>query len=320
MARLTLDNIIDVTLRDGGYLNQWQFSNTEITSIIEFVLQQGIHKIEIGHLRSPENATSLVNGCPTDFLAELRLAYPAMEMVCMLNPEEDWQTALEAKVASIDMVRIPCTDTQIESALAIAEYLHTQSTTIKVSINLICISSYSPEEIRELLTQISSSPWVDIIYFADSRGALYPNEIAPIIALGTQLCHQPLGFHAHDTLGNAIENSNHAFASGCHFIDVTLNGFGLCGGNTSLAAYLEHNALSPADAKLEDKVVDFVTKNLSLTHDDGDKHYLYQMLARKNIDPIWSDKLVEKYPQGLQEIIHQLPRKNYKDLQSVIGY
>lgn len=317
MTDIRLDNILDVTLRDGGYLNQWQFSRVEITQLIDFLAKQGIRRVEVGFLRTVAQTTSVINGCPAAFLQEIDRQHPGMQWVGMLNPADaDWREAVEGKLQYLSLVRLTCTAEMIERALTIAAYLHEQSPTIKVSINLICISSYRHAEIVDLLKHIALSPHVDRLYFADSRGALLPQDIEPLFALAKQHCQLPLGFHAHDTLGNAVENSNRAFACGCDLIDVSLNSFGLAGGNTSLAAYLKTNAL--ANASIETATLDFCEQRLSLREADMGDRSLFALLARRNVDPIWSDTLLEKYPHELAGLIGRLPRQPYKTLDEVL--
>ena len=316
MTKPRLSNILDVTLRDGGYLNKWQFSRQEVIDMMGFLLKQGVHQAELGFLRTADKTTSMVNGCPAEFLAEITQLYPDMQCVGMLNPaDEDWKEAVNGKLQYLSLVRLTCTAELIERALVIADYLHQQSPTIKVSINLICISSYQHDEIVALLKRIAPSPHVDRLYFADSRGALYPQEIEPLIALANQHCDQPLGFHAHDTLGHAIENANRAFACGCDLIDVSLNGFGLAGGNTPLAGYLQANSL--VETSIDTETRDFCKQHLSLREADMGDRSLFAVLAQKNIDPIWSDELLVKYASELSQLVGSLPRQTYKTLDEV---
>ncbi|EIJ36814.1 pyruvate carboxyltransferase [Thiothrix nivea] len=317
MADISLENILDVTLRDGGYLNQWQFSRKEVRYLLDFLARQGIRQVEVGFLRTAAQTTSVVNGCPATFLQEITQQHPGMQWVGMLNPADaDWREAVAGKLPYLSLVRLTCTAEVIGQALEIAAYLHEQSPTIKVSINLICISSYRYAEIVDLLKRIAPSPHVDRLYFADSRGALLPHEIEPLYALAKQHCQLPLGFHAHDTLGNAVENSNRAFVCGCDLIDVSLNSFGLAGGNTSLAAYLKANAL--ADTPIETATLDFCEQHLSLREADMGDRGLFALLARQNVDPIWSDDLLETYPHELAGLIDRLPRQPYKTLDEVL--
>ena len=211
-----LDNILDVTLRDGGYLNDWQFSSTEVTKTLSFLYRMGLRKIEVGFLRTPEKSTSMVNECPLDFLEHINHLYPDVSFACMLHPADDnWQRAVADKLPYISLVRIPFTADNKERALEIADGLHEQSSDIQVSLNLISVSSYSLHEIEYLLKKISLSASVDIIYFADSRGALYPDKVQSIISLARDISSRPMGFHAHDTQGKAVENSDCAFRYGC---------------------------------------------------------------------------------------------------------
>lgn len=317
ITNIKLQNILDVTLRDGGYLNQWQFSTAEVMHVIDFLEQQGIQQVEVGFLRTNAETTSVVNGCPTSFLAEITRHYPTMQWVGMLNPaEENWKEAVTGKLQYLSLVRLTCTADILNRALMIADYLHEQSPTIKVSINLICISSYQHSEVTDLLKRIALSPNIDRLYFADSRGALYPNEIEPLVVLARQYYQEPLGFHAHDTLGNAIENSNRAFDCGCDLIDVSLNGFGLAGGNTSLADYLANNALGEPDVVTE--TLSFCEKYLSLKERNMGNRTLLAALAKKNIDPIWSKNLLERYTNNLKRLVGMLPRKPYKTLDEVL--
>ncbi|NEO10143.1 MULTISPECIES: hypothetical protein [unclassified Moorena] len=317
--RIAVSNILDVTLRDGGYLNRWQFSLEETKSVLNFLQDQGLSQVEVGFLRTPDRMTSPVNGCPKEFLAEIQQLYPEMSLVCMLNPAEDnWQAAVADKLDQISLLRMPCTADLVDKALEIANHLKKQSSHLKISLNLICVSSYSLAEIECLLRTIAPSKNVDIVYLADSRGALYPHEVNAMMALVREICPQSLGFHAHDTLGYAIENSNQAFAQGCDWIDVTLKGFGLAGGNTPLGGYLAHHDLQSSGQSIQAEVTDFCQKHLPLRHPDSLTRQRYRLLAAKNIDPVWCDQLLEKYPDTLNKKVEKLPRQHYKNIDSVL--
>ncbi len=317
--KVTFSNILDVTLRDGGYLNRWQFSVEESKRVLNFLQDQGLSQVEVGFLRTPERSTSPVNGCPKEFLAEIQQLYPEMSLVCMLNPAEDnWQAAVADKLDHISLLRMPCTAELVDKALEIANAVKKQSSSIQISLNIICASSYSLEEIEYLLRAIAPSKNVDIVYLADSRGALYPHEVKDMMALAREICPQSLGFHAHDTLGYAIENSNQAFSQGCDWIDVTLNSFGLAGGNTPLGGYLDHHNLQSVGQSIKAEVTDFCQKHLSLRHPDALTRQRYQWLAAKNIDPVWCEQLLEKYPDTLKDKVDKLPRQHYKEIDSVL--
>lgn len=286
---------------------------------LTFLHQQGLRKVEVGFFRSPEKTTSDVNGCPVDFLTKITALYPDMDWACMLYPSDpQWQAAIGDKLPHISVVRMPCLPDQVEQALHMAEFIHQQSETIQVSLNLICVSSYGLDEIEALLKQIAPSKNVDVVYFADSRGALDPDGVEDIINLGRRICSQPLGFHAHDTQGQAMANSDRAFACGCDWIDVTLNGYGLAGGNTPLGPYLDHHGLLEASTGLAG-VKQFYEQHLSLAHPAPRIRTLYRILAEKNLDPVWYKKLEEKYQDDLNGLIQKSPHQHYKTLESALS-
>ena len=41
-------NLLDCTFRDGGYYNNWEFSNSELNQYLEFINNNNIQIIEIG--------------------------------------------------------------------------------------------------------------------------------------------------------------------------------------------------------------------------------------------------------------------------------
>lgn len=313
---IALDNILDVTLRDGGYLNQWRFSDAEIGAALRYLETNGVRRAEVGFLRRPENATTLVNGCPVDFLHRLAGAHPAMRLVGMLNPAEPhWRQAIDGKLKYLSLLRLTCTADLVEQALMMAESIRGMPGAPEVSVNLISISSYSHDEVRDLIMRVGHSRAVDVLYFGDSRGALAPREVAPLVDLAKRHCRQAIGFHAHDTRGNAVENSRIAFEHGCELIDVSLNGFGLAGGNTPFAGLLAATGL--ADAAIEARTRAFCERSLSLRHAAGDDRALYSALAAKNVDPIWSDALQERWQSRLPSLLERLPRRTYRALDDV---
>jgi 4-hydroxy 2-oxovalerate aldolase len=315
MHTLSLRNILDVTLRDGGYLNHWDFSVSEVFSFLTFLNNLGLRNVEVGFLRTPDKTTSLVNGCPAEFLAQLKQNYPQISLVGMLNPEQpDFEAAITGKLSYLSMIRLPCTTNSVLETLAISEFIRQQNIEIKISLNLICASSYAEYELRQILEKIAMSQVIDILYLADSRGALLPNQVEKILTLAREYWVGDMGFHAHDTQGNAIQNSNRAVQCGCQWIDVSLNGFGLAGGNTSLVNYLDSHGLIDIEENHTE-----TTPHLPLQHPNYNIRQIYTTLAQKNVDPVWTDCLVKRYGTDLNTKIESLPYKYYKDIESVFS-
>jgi 4-hydroxy 2-oxovalerate aldolase len=137
-----------------------------------------------------------------------------------------------------------------------------------------------------------------------------------LIALARRHSPQPPGLHAHHTRGCPVEHSPAAHAHGCDLVDVSLNGFGLAGGNTSFAGLLR--AVGLADAAIDARTRAFCAGKLSLRHAPSDDRALFRALAERNIDPIWNDALRDAFPDGLIPLLRTLPRDTYKTLDQAL--
>ena len=311
-------HIIDVTLRDGGYLNDWSFSTEEVLNVCAFSKHIGVEKMEIGYL-SDENCRTLVDGCPLPFLKKVAEFYPRGDLVGMLRPtEKNVDAILSARATYIGLIRVPCTSNDITRALTIAEIAHRYD--IAVSINIIIASMYTNDEIVKMLRELSQSEFVNVVYFADSRGALLPDEVANLISLAKNICRQPLGFHAHHHLRKGIENSKIALEHGCTFIDGSMNGYGYGGGNASLGALLA--TCFPSNQiyrSIEKTISDFCDDHLALTFPGNRYAEFCRLCALKNIDHIWIDDLLREYGDTTEQVLYSLPRRRYKMLSEVLS-
>ena len=45
-----MTKILDCTIRDGGYLNNWEFSDEEVGSLIGCAIKNGVEYFEIGQI------------------------------------------------------------------------------------------------------------------------------------------------------------------------------------------------------------------------------------------------------------------------------
>lgn len=319
MNTLSINQVLDVTLRDGGYLNNWAFDKDEIIATLRFLSSLGIRMVELGFLKGPCQETSLVYGCKPAFLSEIKALFPDISLVAILKgQEEDWRGALKGRLPYLSVLRMPCTESQIDKMLSIAEVVKAKAPQITISINLICIAKYSESDLRSAISTINHCTTVDLLYFADSYGALVEEEVTDIFTLAHEHWDRDLGFHAHDTLGNALANSDAAICAGCNWIDASMNGFGLGGGNMSLGRLLDHYDLGPLAPQANEAVTKFCADHCSLRHPDADTSNWYSRFARKGIDTMWINKLKMRYADNLASLIDKIPRKQYKTIDAVI--
>jgi len=232
--------LLDCTLRDGGYYNDWDFEPELVQDYLLAMDALQIDFVEIG-FRSLKN-DGFKGGCAysTDaFLNSLAIPPGLVNKVgVMINGSEIANSEIQLphleklfspKAESpVTLVRIACHVHEFINCLPAATWLKQQG--YLVGINLMQVADRSPAEITQLAQAASDYP-IDALYFADSMGSLNPDQVADIIHAFQQGWQGALGIHTHDNMGQAIANSLQAVKSGVTWVDSTVTGMGRGPGN-----------------------------------------------------------------------------------------
>lgn len=99
--------VVDVTLRDGGYLNNWQFSEANIRTAIVEASKMGADIIELGYL-SDEEGLPVASSWKPEHLEAIQdikqnVKFAAMCLPAVKNPE----LVVGSRKGLIDFIRIP---------------------------------------------------------------------------------------------------------------------------------------------------------------------------------------------------------------------
>ncbi|QNI86961.1 aldolase catalytic domain-containing protein [Synechococcus sp. ROS8604] len=238
---MTFDSIVhlDCTLRDGGYYNSWQFSESLITDYLVAMKSSNIDIVEIG-LRSLSN--SCFKGpnaySSESFLGSLNIP-KELKVAVMVNASElvayddkisfiDQLFPIDAIDSHVDIVRIASNINHVHGSLSSIEYLASKG--YQVCLNVMQISEANPEEVSQCLAQLSDSS-LSVLYFADSLGSMNNSDIESIIDVIQSYWPNSIGIHTHDNIGLALSNTLHAIKSGVKWVDSTVTGMGRGAGN-----------------------------------------------------------------------------------------
>ncbi|MBQ3035472.1 MAG: 4-hydroxy-2-oxovalerate aldolase [Lachnospiraceae bacterium] len=226
--------IMDVTLRDGSYVNRFQFSCAEQKVITTALEDVGYEYIEIGHgmglgASSPQNGIAL--HCDKEYLgtAQKSLKNAKYGMFCIpgIASLEDIDMAADYGVS---FLRIGTNVDSVESSKAYIERAKKHG--IYVMTNYMKSYAVSPTFFAEQVKK-SEKYGADIVYVVDSAGSMMPEEIEIIYNEVRKVSSIGMGFHGHDNLGLAMANSIKAADLGFEYIDCSLQGMGRSSGNTS---------------------------------------------------------------------------------------
>lgn len=231
--------ILDCTLRDGGYYNNWNFPEAIINQYLYAMAEAKVDIVELG-LRSLKNQ-GFKGACAytTDtYLNNLQLP-DNLTLGVMINASEllgemPLEQVLEklfpnpANRSPIQLVRIACHFYEFEAALEAVSWLTSQG--YQVGFNLMQITQRTKEEVAQA-AQLATTQPIRVLYFADSLGSMSPQQIEKTIQTLRQHWQGELGIHTHDNLGLALTNTLTALEADTTWLDATVTGMGRGPGN-----------------------------------------------------------------------------------------
>jgi 4-hydroxy 2-oxovalerate aldolase len=246
-------NLLDVTLRDGGYVNGFQFSPQFIDTILPILDASGIEYVEVGYRNGSLHSIPSIGEaglCQKNYVKKVRSMVKKAKISVMLHANKvNNDDILELKECGVDLVRICISKANYLASNGIIESCLDQN--LEVSLNLVRASECSHEDFENVLTQLKKYP-LHAFYLADSNGSLLPSVIREFYEKYSETYPFAFGFHAHDNLGLAQVNAIQALESGASFIDVSLGGLGKGIGNLKaeyFVAYLSALGLEKYDFK-----------------------------------------------------------------------
>jgi 4-hydroxy 2-oxovalerate aldolase len=233
-------NVLDCTLRDGGYYNNWEFSSDLVNSYLKTLSQTGVKYVELGFRSFQNNNFKGPNWYTTDSYIKSINIPKNLIIGVMINVSELTSSTLSLKntiekllksknKTKISFVRLACRYTELIIAAKACGIL--KNLGYKVAINLMQISEYNETQIFYACNLVTKAN-PDILYIADTLGSLDPESTIELIKVIRKSWKGPIGIHAHNNLGQAINNTLAALKTGCIWLDSTIMGMGRGPGNT----------------------------------------------------------------------------------------
>jgi 4-hydroxy 2-oxovalerate aldolase len=229
--------VLDCTLRDGGYCNNWEFSDEIAERLLLRLSKAGITNIEVG-FRSYRNNELLGPAAfstdkhldalskPSD--AKLWVMTNASDLVGPQSRKKiDKLFALQSD-SPVNGVRIATTINDLEAIKETVSALNNKG--YRVAVNLMQAGSLTLEDI-DVFAAFGAKTNPEILYLADTNGTMTPPAVMKYIKHLTSKWSGRIGFHAHDNLGFALLNSANAIKAGAVQIDSTMLGMGRGAGN-----------------------------------------------------------------------------------------
>lgn len=272
----TAPTILEVTLRDGSYAINFQFTATDTTLICRELDEAGFPMIEVGHgVGLGASRAGKGQAAETDeaYLAAAAGAVKRAKwgMFCIpgIAVLDDVDMAADY---GMSFIRIGTNVTDVRDAEPFV--LRAKRHGMFVSANFMKSYALEPNEFAEH-ARLASDFGADLLCIVDSAGGMLTSDMERYFYAVRDRSDIPLGFHGHNNLELAVANSLRAVELGAVVIDASLQGLGRSAGNTPteiLLLALERKGISPGINPL--KVMDI-----------GEK-YIKSLVQRQGYDPI----------------------------------
>lgn len=297
--------ILDCTLRDGGYTNNWNFSKEQVVDSYIACKNSGVEYTEVGFRRSgPEDGFGVWYHTPEEVInstlskvvdEKTKLAIMAQMGTFTIDdfvPKKD---------SLITMVRVliayHCVDKN-DSVLNVELIRDTCDMVTKlkklgyeVSVNIGRIDKMTDLQIEETCSLLSEcSP--DYLYIADTYGNLGIVKMNYILDVIKKSYNGKIGFHAHDNLLNATVKSIDSYYNGVSMIDGTMGGIGRGSGNAKTELLIAHTIMKNKDGYDLLPILEYCEKWIGSYKNN---HVLYFITGMYSMHVNYAIVLIEKY-------------------------
>lgn len=321
--------LLDCTLRDGGYVNNWEFEYDTIISIFKRLVDANLEIIEVGFLddreefninRTIQPTTKCYDEIFKDCDKKNTLVFAMIDYgTCKIENISD------CKDTFLDGIRVIFKKPSAKKALEFGKQLIEKG--YKVCFQLVSITAYSDRDILDLVDEVNKldSYCVSIV---DTYGLLHNDDLLHYYQLLDHNLNKNiiLGYHAHNNFqlaySNCIEVIKHNTSREI-VVDGTIYGMGKSAGNATLellAMFLNKTCGKKYDIN---QILEVIDTNIMKIYNKKYWGYnlLYYLSASNDCHPNYVNYLLSKKTlsvKSINEILKIIPDNNKLDYDSNI--
>lgn len=236
--------VLDATIRDGGLVNNFFFTDEFVKELYEANIKAGVDYMEFGYKASKElfneNEFGKWKFCDEEDIRSIVGENQSdMKIAVMADiGRTDTSSIIDKADSVIDLIRVATYIHTIPAAIEMIEYCHEKG--YETSVNIMAVSTANTKDIEQALEMLGQSS-VDTIYLVDSYGSLYPEQVreyTEMYVAAAEKYGKKVGMHAHNNQQMAFANTIEATAHGASYLDATMMGMGRGAGNCILEGLL----------------------------------------------------------------------------------
>lgn len=237
--------VVDATLRDGGLVNDFFFTDEFVKALYQANIKAGVDYMELGYKADKtmfdEDKFGKLKFCDEDYIrsivgdndTDLKLAVMADIGRCDYKKD-----IVNRSDSAIDLIRVATYLHQLPAAIDVIEDAAKKG--YEVTCNIMAISNTQEQDLKIALEELGKTP-VDVLYIVDSFGSLYPEQLARLADIYLEVAAKygkKVGIHAHDNQKLAFANTVEAVGDGVDWLDATYLAMGRGAGNCAMELLL----------------------------------------------------------------------------------
>lgn len=237
--------VLDCTLRDGGYCNDWKFGKENTKKIVNGLLAANIDYIECGFLTNrvdyvPDKTKFTDLNQISEIFSEKN---NSKQRLLMINyGEYSVERIPECKNSSVGGIRVAFHKKDLDKAIRFCGQIKKKGYCVFVQPMVSMI--YTENEFVKLVQEVNRIR-ADVFYIVDSFGMMKKKDLLRLVKIADKnlLEEIKLGFHAHNNLQLAYSNAQLLVELPLVrniIVDVTVYGMGRGAGNLNAELFLKY--------------------------------------------------------------------------------
>ena len=309
--------ILDATIRDGGIVNNFSFTDDFVRKLYLTNVKAGVDYMEFGYKADPdmfneseygkwkfskdEDIRAIVGDNNTD------LKISVMADAGRTNFKRD---ILPCSESPIDMIRVATYIYQLPLAIEMIEDAHAKG--YETCVNIMAISKVQEDDLMKGLELLGKTN-VDVIYLVDSFGVLFPEQALRLTQMYKEIADKygkKIGVHAHNNQQLAFANTIESMRAGASYLDGTVSGMGRGAGNCHMESLL--SMLRNPKYRIY-PVMDFIAAEMPKIKESGATWGFdipYMLTGSLNIHPSRAIEFIKNGRNDYSEFLKELLEDN----------
>jgi 4-hydroxy 2-oxovalerate aldolase len=257
-------NLLECTLRDGGYITGWHFDDDMIKDTIETLIDANLDFVEVGYLNNSANENNMTQFKNIDqiipFLPKDRKDTVILAMADVLQFKPEDLTLYDGK--SIDGIRVVFYKHQIEEALIMSKAI--KNAGYKLFVQPMVTIDYTVDEYAGLAKEIAKlEPYA--VSIVDSFGYMLKSDFRQYFKILDNILapETVIGFHSHNNMNLAFITAQDILeyeTSRRLVIDASLYGMGRGAGNLNTELIANYYNMTLGNKYDTIKILDLISK------------------------------------------------------------